>query len=422
VIPDRVVVLSDFSWPLGGAEILALLNARLFAEIDIPVTFIAGDDGERSPIDRDKIEFLPLGGAPLLDRSLVNRSVSGIYNREVGGLIADYIADRDTPRTIYHLHNWSQIFSPSVFLALKPVASRLFISAHDFSLVCPNISYTNFQNDSAPCMLKPLSRACLLTHCDRRSYSHKLWRSARSISLRYTLHLTQSKTMIGIIHPSMSERYERGGIPRNRLQVLRNPVNPFTTERVKAEDNSDIFFVGRVVHEKGVDLAAEAARLAGRRLRIIGDGDMRAALEKRYSNIAFEGWKSHDEIGQLIREARAMLVPSRAPEAFTLVAHEAMRSGVPVIAFSDVDCQEAADIGGAIVAPPREASSLAGAIRRLDDNRVTERMSRIAFAEGWRFSNTSDTWRSALLDQYSKLLTQSVATRAMQSGTRHLTT
>ena len=47
-------------------------------------------------------------------------------------------------------------------------------------------------------------------------------------------------------------------------------------------------------------------------------------------------------------EARALLVTSRLPESFTLVAREAMRGAVPVIAFADVDCKEADLIGGAI--------------------------------------------------------------------------
>jgi glycosyltransferase involved in cell wall biosynthesis len=386
---------------------MALLQAQLFEQAGIPVTFIAGDDGSLSPLDKSKIEFIALNDKTLLERKFLDRSFRGLYNLQARDAIERFIAARDTPNTIYHLHNWSQIFSPSVFHALRSVASRLFISAHDYGLVCPNLGYSNYQKNGAACMLKPLGAACLATHCDRRAYSHKLWRVMRSIALRLTLDLAQSRSVVGIIHPTMASWYERGGIPADRLRVVRNPVNPFSQDRVRAEDNDDLFFIGRVVFEKGVDLAAEAARLSGRRLRVIGDGEMRPALAKRYPELIWEGWRNHGEIATLIRQARAVIVPSRLPEAFTLVAHEALRSGVPVVAFSDVDGQEAANIGAAIVVPPREAESLAGAIRRLDDDALVAHMSRTAFAEGWRFSNTAETWRSVLLENYDELLSQS---------------
>jgi glycosyltransferase involved in cell wall biosynthesis len=403
---DRVVILSDISWPLGGGELVALMTARLMAAAGLPVTFIAGDDAAKCPLDRDQIEVIALGGAALADRGLLNRAVAGLHNADAQRRIAEFIATRDTPRTVYHVHNWSQILSPAAFRALRPVADRLFFSAHDFSLVCPTLSYADNKQAGAACGRKPLGPSCVTAHCDRGAYTHKLWSVGRSVALKLALDFERSRPLVGIIHPGMIEWYERGGIPRERIRVLRNAVNPFSKTRIEAERNADIFFIGRVVHEKGVDLAAEAARMTGRRLRVIGDGDARASLAERYPDVVFEGFRNHAQISALIKEARAVVVPSRLPEMFTLVAHEAMRSGVPVVAFSDVDGQEMADLGGAIVVPPREASSLAGGLRRLDDDAVVARMSRICFEEGWRFSNTTESWRDALIGHFSELIEQ----------------
>jgi glycosyltransferase involved in cell wall biosynthesis len=403
---DRVVIFSDISGPCGGAEKMALLSAEVMAETGVPVTFITGDTGENCPLDRAKIEVISLGSAPLTERPFLYAATAGLYSREAFSLVKDFIAQRDTPGTIYHLHNWSKILSPSIFRALRPVSSRLFLSAHDFALVCPNLGYSNFQKSGEACALRPLSAPCMLTNCDRRRYSHKLWRVARSRVLRSVFDFAEARALIGIIHPSLSEPFERGGIPRQRIRVVRNPVEPFTAERVKAEDNQDLFFIGRVVHEKGVDLAAEAARLTGKRLRVIGVGEAQAEIAKRYPEVVFEGFRSHAEIGKMIDEARAVIVSSRLPEAFTLVAHEAMRSGIPVVAFSDVDCQEAAEIGAAIIVPPREAASLASGIEQLEDRDAIQKISLAAFKEGWRFSNTVEEWRGALLQNYAELRSQ----------------
>jgi glycosyltransferase involved in cell wall biosynthesis len=401
---DRVVIFSDVSWPLGGAEGLSILSVRLMAEAGLPVSFIAGDDGARCPLDTSAFEFIPLGGAPLLERPLLDRGWNGVYDARMRDRLAAIVARVDTPRTVYHLHNWSQIFSPAIFDALAPVTDRLFMSAHDYAIACPNQSYSNYQRGGEICPLKPLSLACIATHCDRRAYSHKLWRVARQWALHRAIDFSTTRALIGIIHPFMTEFYVRAGIAADRIRVLRNPVNPFSAERIPAERNQDVFFIGRVVHEKGVDLAAEAARLAGRRLQVIGDGPMRAELEARYPEAIFHGFKNHGEISALLQAARAVLVPSRLPETFTLVAHEAMRAGVPVIAFNDVDGVEAAEIGAAIVVPPREASALAEGLKRLDDDAATEAMSQLAFTQGARFSNTAQTWRDALIGYYLELL------------------
>lgn len=399
----RVVIISDRSSRIGGAEIMALMSAEQMAAADVPVTFITGDDGADFPLDRAKVELIALGDTAPEEGGYIWKSATGLYNRRARALISRFIAQRDSPDTVYHLHNWSKILSPSIFLALRDVTSRLFISAHDYAMVCPTLSYSDMKSGGA-CQLTPLSRACLLSACDRRSRLHKVWRVARLIERRAFIDLAATRTSIGVIHPDMVEYFSRGGVPVERLRVVRNPVEAYSATRVRAEANADLFFIGRVVFEKGVDLAAEAARMVGRRLRVIGDGPMREPLQQRYPEVVFEGWRSHAEIGRLIGEARALVLPSRLPETFTLVAHEAMRSGVPVVAFSDVDCQEAAAIGAAVTVPPREASSLADGLRRLDDDEAAARMSQLAFDNAHLFSNTAATWREAMLDCYAELL------------------
>ncbi|BEV11443.1 glycosyltransferase family 4 protein [Asticcacaulis sp. DW145] len=399
-----VVILSDTSWALGGAEQMALLSAEVMAERGYKVFFVAGDDASRCPLKGKNIEIIPMNGLPLLDRKPTDALLGGLYNTATLGFITRVIQNIDTPNTVYHLHNWSQIFSPSLFDALRPVRSRLFLSAHDFAISCPNLSFSNFKKNGSACSFKPLGLSCLLTDCDRRAYSHKLWRVARSVSLKRTLFRSDPFPLIGIIHPSMAKWYELGGVPKDRIRVVRNPVNPYSQSRVPVEQNKELFFIGRLVAEKGPDLAAEAARLSGMPLTMIGDGDMKNEIAQRFPEVNLAGRCSHEEISQKVRRARAVIVPSRLPETFTLVANEALRAGIPVVAFNDVDGFEMAELGGALVAPPREAKSLAHALDQLKDDQFAKSMSEIAFAQAHRFSNTKDSWCDKLLNLYAELL------------------
>ncbi len=398
---DRIVIINDRSLALGGSASLSLLSARLFLERGIPVTYISGDEGADSPLATD-VEMIGLGWRQLLDRPLLNRGATGLYNRAAEDMVSAFIHARDTPGTAYHLHSWHQILSPAVFRALRPVEDRLVISTHDFSLVCPNGGYQNYQRGEV-CGLTPLSGPCLATHCDKRSYADKAWRVARMLILRQMMEMRRTRALIATIHPAMHSWLARGGIEPSRLRAVRNPVTPFLDQRVEAEKNSDLFFIGRVESEKGVDLALEAARLAGRRMRVIGDGAMCPPLKAKFPDSVWEGWRTHSDIARLIGAARALIMPSRLPEPFGLVALEAMQCGVPLVAFGDAFvAREAAELGAALIAAEKTAVSLGAALGLLKSDAAVRQLSECAYARAGALSHTPQGWRDALIALYQE--------------------
>lgn len=402
--PERIVIINDQSVANGGAAVLALLSAQLFADMGLPVTYMAGDDPIRTPLDRQKIEVLGLGRRQLLERPTTDGVTSGLFSPGAARWLGAQISERDTPGTIYHLHGWSQVFSPSAFSALSQIEDRLVISAHDFGLACPNLGYADYPREAA-CPLTPLSLACVLKSCDKRHYGHKLWRVARSAIQRRLFNPQRTSATIAIIHPSMADWLERGGVPRARMRTIRNPVTPYSAQRVTAENNDAVFFIGRVSREKGADLAAAAARQAGWPITIIGDGEQRAALAKAYPEARFEGWLTHDAIAERIGQARAVIMPSRHLQPFGLVALEAMRSGAPLVAFADAFvAEEAAALGAAVVAHERSVDALAQALSTLDDDDTVQRMSAAGFERASELCHTPESWRDALLTLYQEQL------------------
>ncbi len=401
---ERVVIINDEAVASGGAAALALLSARLLHEASIQITYLTGDNGAGFPLQDDNVEVAGLGSQPLLKLPVYKRIVNGAYNKAAHEAIKHYIEHKDTPGTVYHVHAWAQILSPSIFSALKPVHSRLVISAHDFTLVCPNGSYANFNTNSV-CSLTPLSAQCLGSNCDKRRYADKLWRFSRSWLRTRLLDMSKSQCTIASIHPMMNAWLERGGIPIERIRTVLNPVKPFAHRRIAAENNSDIFFIGRLEFEKGADIAAEAARIVGRRLRIVGDGAFRQELLQRYPEVIWEGWKTHEEINELLQGARFVVMPSRLPEPFGLVAHESLQSGLPVIAFkSAFIANEAQDLGCGIVAEASDAESLAAAFAEMDSDDRVKSMSIAAFALSPGLANTPQSWRDELIELYNECL------------------
>lgn len=403
---DRIVVINDLARPQGGASLLALQSARDFAARGYRVTMISGDRGPEGGIGG--IDFVSLGQERLLARGLAKAFLDGMYNRPAEAMIAGWIADHDTPGTIYHLHGWSQILSASVFAALKPVRDRTVMTAHDFFLTCPNGAQFNYRTATA-CTRKPLSLACLSTRCDRRNHGHKLWRSARHVIQKRLLDDGPLPLQL-LIHRGMEPSLLLAGVPADRLAVLPNPIVPYSTARIPAERNRDVLFVGRMESTKGIDLAAEACRRAGLRLVAIGDGALLEPLRAEYPEMVFVGRLPSVEISTYAAQARLLVMPSRHMEPFGLTAVEALWSGLPVL----VSAQSliAADIeqtGAGLAIDPEDEAGFAAALTRLgSDDALTARMSEAAFSATAALASTPADWIDKLLTIYAATLVGSV--------------
>lgn len=406
---DRVVVINDLSQAKGGATGLALLSVRLFRQLHIPVTFICGDDGANADLPTLGVDVVALGGEHILTGNRRRTLVSGLHNAAAKTMLDRFIAGHDTERTVYHVHGWSKILSPAIFTALASVAERTVLHAHDYFLACPNGAFYHYPS-ATPCSLRPLSSACLLSGCDRRSYAQKLWRAGRSMRLRAQLSRSDPPQQVLLLHEKMAPLFRLSGFSDDALHVLRNPATPYGRERVPAEDNSDFFFIGRLTPEKGIEDAVEAASRAGVRLTVIGDGPLRDQLERLGPSVRVLGWLDHDGIAAAVRSARAVLMPTRYPEPFGLVAMEASLSGIPVLASDKAYLAgelAAASIG--LACDTSDPAAFAAAIRTLADMPpdTIRAMSERAYQRTARLSTTPEEWRDGLLARYAVCLPES---------------
>ncbi|MCR9125581.1 MAG: glycosyltransferase [Rhodobacteraceae bacterium] len=401
----RVVVINDASQAFGGATGLALLNVRLLRARGIDVTYVCGDTGDNDDLKRLGVRVVAAGGARLLNRRRGDAFSRGIHNSDTRDMLARLIAEDDTPGTVYHLHGWAQILSPSIFSALAPVAARCYIHAHDMFLACPNGVYMDYQK-SEPCTRVPLSGSCLLCNCDKRSYLHKGWRVLRQHSLRRCFDLSRPWAGIVMIHPGMRPHLMRAGYPDGLLRDLRNPVRPFSETRIRAEENRTLAYVGRLEEDKGVLQLAAAARRTGLHLVFIGEGAMRARLEREYPDARVTGWQTREGIAAHIARARALVLPSIHPEPFGLVVPEAVESGLPVaVAQTAMLARDVVDAGYGLAFDVHDPQSFDGALRALaemPDPRIAD-MSKRGFDRVTPIAETEADWVQALVGLYQSV-------------------
>jgi len=95
-------------------------------------------------------------------------------------------------------------------------------------------------------------------------------------------------------------------------------------------------WIGRIVKEKGPDIAIQIARATGYQLSLLGPIDDADFFENKIqphldSDIEYLGVRTWDEMRCLVLDASAMLVTTRFPEGFSWVALEGLAWGCPVV-------------------------------------------------------------------------------------------
>ena len=133
-----------------------------------------------------------------------------------------------------------------------------------------------------------------------------------------------------------------------------------------------VAYVGRLSHEKGVDVLLRAwplllARVPGTELLLAGDGPARPALEGLVLELGLT--RSVHLLGavtapeEVLRAADAAVLPSRT-EGLPVALLEAMASGLPVVATAVGGTPEVVDPCTGQLVPPGEPAALAHALER----------------------------------------------------------
>jgi glycosyltransferase involved in cell wall biosynthesis len=153
-----------------------------------------------------------------------------------------------------------------------------------------------------------------------------------------------------------------------RFRIVPNVVDT-ALFRPGDEPRDGLLAVGLLYEAKGFDvLLAALVRLPAERLRIVGDGPLREALEAAAARLGvakrveFLGLKPKAEIAELMRRARLVVVPSRF-ETSAVVAIEALATGTTVVASDVGALPELLAGGGGLLARPGDPDDLVAKIQ-----------------------------------------------------------
>ena len=176
---------------------------------------------------------------------------------------------------------------------------------------------------------------------------------------------------------------------RGKLAVIENGLD--LPEPTLVPSPGRVLSVGRLIHDKGMDLVIDACADAGLPLTLAGEGPERAALEQRArargSDVRFAGYVGREALATLYRESSCVVLAARRGEGLPNVLLEAMAHARPVLATPCAGTRDLlADGANGLRIAVDDAAVLRAALQRLThDPAEAQRLASAGRASAERF-------------------------------------
>lgn len=332
----KILMVNKFYYIKGGSEtyyfaLKRLLEAKGHKVIDFSMKDERNFD---SPYSDYFVEGVDYNGSMGIGDKL-RSAMNIIYSHEAAKKIESLI--QATHPDICHLHIFQHQLSPSILKVLKKYNIPTVYTAHDLKMLCLN--YVMMTNDGQVCekckggkYMNCLKQKCLKNStaksaiCVTEGYLHKWMKSYDQIDR--------------ILTPSRfyRDKFVEFGIEPERVLHLPNFLD---RERPVVNESCDkeqyFLYFGRLSREKGIMTLIRAMEGTKRQLYIVGSGPCKEEIETYLTGhhlteqIKMLGFKSGQDLVDIVGNARAVILPSEWYENGPYSAIESLQLGRPII-------------------------------------------------------------------------------------------
>lgn len=236
---------------------------------------------------------------------------------------------------IVHVHNTLPLISPSVYYAAIHSKVPVVQTVHNFRLLCPAATFTRKGMICEDCIHKGLICA-VKNRCYRESFIQSLVSTANLVFHR--IIGTYKKVNGYIALTQFNKEKLKSLINEDKIFVKPNFVD-FGYEKSTIPNSKNKFlYLGRIDKLKGIDIILKAWKeIKDEELYIVGSGPYedeakKFVLDNKMSNVKFLGFKNKDEVRELLKNTKALVMASQWYEGFPMTIVESFALGVPVIA------------------------------------------------------------------------------------------
>lgn len=322
----KVLLINQTYAHSGGANVVCLNTGRILEEHGHKVVYLSQKSPSNEITWSDKYFY----EGP---RNVVERFLFDYYNwRSKRCLKKLLIAERPD---IAHIHELGNI-SDAILPVLKKNKIPVILTVHDYHFVCPVSHFLDKNgNTCEKCIDKRYGR-CIKNACYKGSHLKSMLLTTQFLFRRFLY--SPFKYLSGVVF--VSEFSQKKNIEHdNRFDTIKhkfiyNSAIDNTNEEDILGGNYFLYF-GRLSYEKGVDVLIEAfLKTPNLKLKVVGSGPLEGQLKRISSgktNIEFTGYKSGQELFDIINHSSFVIVPSVCFENNPMAVVEAYSFGKPVI-------------------------------------------------------------------------------------------
>lgn len=337
----KILFVGHFYYYFGGAESVFINEMDFLSKLGHEILFFGVNNDKNIDIpyehyflDKDNISKKIENNQKLSIIDKLSFIANSIENR-VSADKFDTFIDKTRP-DIIHFHKYSRYITPSLYKTVKKYNIPALSTQHDCKLACP----TSF-------LMQESKRFCSKKLCIKGNYLYSLRYKCNSSSLLKTfndfLELSVNKKKYlkytdKIIVPSiyLKKILIESNIPENQIEYLPNFVD-LNLFKYSESNGSYFLYFGRISYEKGLLTLIKAFQsLPDLSLKLVGCGAEKKSLEKFVAdnnlvNIEFLGSKTQQELAEIIKNSKAVILPSECGENAPLSILESFSCGKPVI-------------------------------------------------------------------------------------------
>jgi glycosyltransferase involved in cell wall biosynthesis len=268
----------------------------------------------------DEISALPVGRKLLLPASPL---YAGPAQRDLRALIREHRPD------VLHLHNPYPLLSPWVVRTAQAAGVPVVHTVHNYRQVCASGVFFRDGHLCTDCAGRSFPTPAIEHACYRGSRAQSAVMATTLAAHRGTWHRVDR--FIALTE-AIAQHLIGYGIDEHRIVVKPNST---PDPGPPAPLGEGFLFIGRLTEEKGVRLLLEAWRRppAGR-LRVVGDGPLRAEVEafaRTRDDVDFLGSVDRQGVAHALGESAVVVVPSIWNDVLPTVILEALAAGRPVL-------------------------------------------------------------------------------------------
>ena len=328
----KILNINKFYYRKGGSEAYYFALADLLRENNHEVIPFSMKDNKNYETKYSKyfIENISYENMGIKEKAINGAKL--IYSFEAKKKVKNIVND-NTP-DIAHLHIFQHQLSPSILKEIKKSGTYVVNTVHDLKVICPNYKMLNDGEICEKCKSDKFIN-CFKSKCIKGSTVNSMLNTIEA----YTHRILKSYDYVDkFICPSefYMNKFIEFGIPKEKVVHIPNFVDVSKFNPNYEHEDYFVYF-GRLSEEKGINTLIKSMKYVNKsKLIIVGTGPIEKELKEfvvkeNIKDVEFVGFKTGNELENIIKQSRFIVIPSEWYENAPMSIIEAMAYGKAVL-------------------------------------------------------------------------------------------